>query len=176
MIIFHKINTVGSKWQSLKTLCSRIPPDKQLRFPPTTAVSLHPSLLGGPRFRVPGPEPKGNPSPAGRIAYSPVIHLHGLRLRSRLWLQRNSCARVQSQDLHPSSEWHQACCQDSHPRTGSSAQLGRGSLWLCAQVLTALGRLDLGHQFLHTGYVPVLHGLDQLLLSPHRRPVGAVAM
>lgn len=93
-------------------------------LPSTTAVSLHPPLLSGPSFRAPGPEPKGNPSPAGRIAYSRVIHPHGLRLRSCLRPQHNSCTGVQSQHLHPGLDGTEPAAR-THT-LGQAAVPGRG--------------------------------------------------
>lgn len=121
MIIFHKINTARIEQQSLKILCSSVPPEAA-SLPPAT-VSLHPSPLRGPHFRAPGPKPEGNPSPARRIAYSPVIHLHGLRSRSRLWLRCNLCARVQSQHLHPGLDSTEPAARTRTP--GQAAVPGR---------------------------------------------------
>ena len=123
MIIFHKINTAESERQLLKTLCSSVP-SQTASLPSAAAISLCLSPLSSPHFRAPGSKLEGNPSPAGRIAYSPVIHPHGLHLRSCLRPWCNSCARVQSQHLHPGLDGTVPATGTHTP--GQAAVPGRG--------------------------------------------------
>lgn len=132
MIIFHKINTAGSEQQLLKPFVAASP--HHCHFPLL-------SPLGGPRLRAPGPEPTGNPSPAGRISYNPVIHPHRPHSRSCLRPQRNSHAGVQSQHLHPSLDGTEPAARTRAPGQAAvpgGAERARGSAPRYSLLLDAL--------------------------------------
>lgn len=107
MIIFHKINTAGSEQQPLKTLCSSVPPKRFIS--PCHGCFPSPIPAQWPTLQGPWPRAQGEPQLSCRIAYSPVIHPHGLCLHSRLQPQHNSCAGGQSQHLHPALARTETC-------------------------------------------------------------------
>lgn len=148
-----------------------IPPSSFAARP--AVISPRPSPLGAHTSGSLALSPKGTRALPGGLQLSPPP------ARAAFVLPPPSVEelshQVQSQRSYPSADAEPAPRSTRSPGHAVMPSRSEGKQQLRTQVLTALGRFDLGHQLLHAGYVPVLHGLDQLLLSPHGEQVGAAA-